>query len=131
VARVTRLLTWVDIDDRSGGESIRARLDAVLDDGRRLVLLDDRGWSGSGGASAFGLYGEDIEETARMVVGPDGPGDGITQEEMDDGHWRTLTDRLRVQGVDVDRDGLRSLPHDVEVSERLQAQVARNRARAD
>jgi hypothetical protein len=129
VTRVARLVTSADIDDRSGGQSIRARLDAELQDGMRITLLDDRGWSGSGGAAAFGRYGEDVAETARMVVGPDGAYGEITQAEMDAGHWQFLADRLREHGVEIDGTELSALPHDVEVSERLQAQVARNRSR--
>ncbi len=46
---VTRLVTYVDIDDRDArGISVSALHHAVLDDGRRIVLLDDRGWGGRG-----------------------------------------------------------------------------------
>ena len=130
MATVRRLVTFADIDGRSGGTSIRARLDAALEDGTRIVLLDDRGWSGSGGAAAFGLYGEDIAETARMVVGPDGAWGEFTQADMDAGHWRTLAGKLAAHGVEIDPGELSRLPHDVEISDRLQAQVARNRSRA-
>jgi hypothetical protein len=51
MTRVARLLTLVDLNDGhdEGPEARRldvsARLEAVLADGRRVVLLDDRGWS--------------------------------------------------------------------------------------
>ena len=45
---VVRLVTYADIGDDDGDPlvmSVSLRQDAVLADGRRLVLLDDRGWS--------------------------------------------------------------------------------------
>lgn len=72
MADVTRLLTFVYIDDRDArGLSVSALHQAVLDDGRRVVLLDDRGGTSSKGAAAAPVA--DIEETARVVVGPDEP----------------------------------------------------------
>ena len=55
MAAVTRLVTFVDIDDADDAGpdarsmSVTARHEAVLADGRRVVLLDDRGWSGTQG----------------------------------------------------------------------------------
>ncbi len=50
MSTVERLVTVIDIDDRDpGARSIRARHEAALADGRRFVLLDDRGWSSSAG----------------------------------------------------------------------------------
>ena len=54
-----------------------ARHEAVLDDGRRLLLLDDRGWTealrGAGANEIDDLWAltseRDIVETARVVVG--------------------------------------------------------------
>ena len=62
---------------------------------------------------------EDIEETARVVVGPDAPPDGYMQEGMEAGHWAYLAGLLRQQGVAVDATELTRLPHDVVLSERL------------
>jgi hypothetical protein len=78
VSAVTRLLTRVDVagpDART--VAVTARLDAVLADGRRVVLLDDRGWSGSGGWAHE--TAAEIERTARFVVGPDEPFEGHSQ----------------------------------------------------
>ena len=46
---VARLVTLVDVDngDAARSVSLSARQEAVLVDGRRFVLLGDRGWSGS------------------------------------------------------------------------------------
>jgi hypothetical protein len=68
---------------------------------------------------------EDNEETARVVVGPDEPPDGYTQEDMEAGHWAYLAGSLRQQGVAVDATELTRLPHDVVLSERLLARVGR------
>jgi hypothetical protein len=96
---VTRLLTSVDINDADDDGpnahrmSVTARQEAVLEDGRRVVLLDDRGWSGS------------------------------TQAEMEAGHWETLARILRKKGAEVEAAELRQLPHDVELSTRLRVRA--------
>ncbi|MET9853887.1 hypothetical protein ABZY57_13160 [Streptomyces sp. NPDC006450] len=124
---VTRLVTYTDLDVGATSArqlSVSARLEAVLADGRSVVLLDDRGWSSSGPADIRALSSaEDIEETARTVVGPDEPFDGMTQEQMAAGHWGYLADVLGQQGVDVPAHELRRLPHDVVLSERLRAWI--------
>ena len=139
MAAVARLLTLVDLSDGhdEGPDARRldvsARLEAVLDDGRRVVLLDDRGWSEVGhidwdhrptpeerarverGIRIWaGQTAEDMAETARAVVGPDEPGDD---------HRAALADDLRRLGVDVDAAALEALPHDVELSERVLARI--------
>ena len=63
--------------------SVSARHEAVLVNGR-CVLLDDRGWSLSGGT--FDIWAvtsvEDIVDTARVVVGPDEPFGSRSHEDM-------------------------------------------------
>jgi hypothetical protein len=148
VTDVTHLLTVVDVDgaddDGPVGRriSVEVRHDAVLADGRHVVLLDDRGWSSSLGVfstdgtpppvdwrdrlpSAWSFETvEGLQETARMVVGPDEPPDGRTHAEMEAGHWDALAGVLRQQGVEVGGAELSRLPHHVELSERLLARVA-------
>ena len=95
---VARLVTLVDLRDNDLGSqvSFSARHEAVLEDGRHLLLLDDRGWSTSllrsttDSDSAEDILDfwavtsrEDIEETTRQVVGPDEPFDGRSQEDME------------------------------------------------
>jgi hypothetical protein len=109
-----------------------------------VLLLDDRGWTWSSlitvqaGASdpdsrreqhpdMWAMTSvEDIEQTARMVVGPDEPSDGFSQEDAEQGHWAYLTDVLRQHGVVGDASDLRRLPHDVVLSDRLLARVGRS-----
>jgi hypothetical protein len=144
MSAVTRLVTFVDLADGVGDTrqtAFSARHEAVLLDGRRVLLLDDRGWTWSSliavqaGASDRDSTREqqpdiwattsveDIEQTARMVVGPDEPTDGYSQEDAEQGHWAYLSDVLGQHGVVVDALDLRRLPHDVVVSERLLARV--------
>jgi hypothetical protein len=138
VARVARLLTLVDLveDDIEGQMSFSARHEAELDDGRRLLLLDDRGWTSSlllpaanppsaGDLADFwaATSVEEIVDTSRWVVGADEPFGGRSQEDMERDHRSHLVEILRQQGVAVDADELKALPHDVVLSERLLALV--------
>lgn len=124
---VTRLVTYTDLHVGATSArqlSVSARLEAELADGRSVVLLDDRGWSTSGPAGIPALTStEDIEETARTVVGPDEPFGGRTQEQMAAGHWGYLAGILGRHGVDVPAHELERLPHDVVLSERLRAWI--------
>jgi hypothetical protein len=142
---VMRLVTFVEVRDDAADArqmSVSARHEAVLADGRHLLLLEDRGWTSSqaifrleGGACDASSWGQDvpniwamtsveeIENTARMVVGPDEPFDGRSQEDMEAAHWVFLAEVLRQQGVIVAPAELRRLPHDVVLGERLLARV--------
>jgi hypothetical protein len=112
---------------------VSARHEAVLEDGRRLLLLDDRGWTeaprGAGANEIDDLWAltseRDIVETARVVVGPDEAFDGRSQDDMETDHWNTLAETLRGHGVVVDASELRRLPHDVVLSDRLRARLGR------
>jgi hypothetical protein len=122
MAEVTRLLTYIDIDDRDPrGLSVSARHQAVLSDGSRVVLLDDRGWTSSRGVPASPE--EDIERTARVVVGPDEPFGDHSQADMEVMHWEPLVRTLGEHGIAADATRLRELPHDVECSDRLLARI--------
>jgi len=138
VAAVRRLLTIVDIadEDDDGPDarrmSVSARHEAVLADGRRVVLLDDRGWSEelAGVSEDEDLPGvwaietvEEIERTARTVVGPDEPFDDRTAADMEAGHWDSLARVLRQEGIEVDAADLSGLPHEVELSDRVLERV--------
>jgi hypothetical protein len=145
VSAVTRLVTFVDLAEGVGDThqtSFSARHEAVLLDGRRVLLLDDRGWSWSSlitfqagdrdsrreqHPDMWAMTSvEDIQQTARMVVGPDEPSDGFSQEDAEQGHWAYLSDVLRQHGVVGDASDLRRLPHDVVLSDRLLARVGRS-----
>jgi hypothetical protein len=133
--RVVRLVTLADVreDADVGGISVSARHEAVLEDGSRLLLLDDRGWTealrGAGANEIDDLWvltpEHHIVETTRVVVGPDEPYGGRTQDDMDTDHWNALAETLRAHGVVVDASELRQLPHDVVLSDRLRARLGR------
>ncbi|TDC25279.1 hypothetical protein E1265_07360 [Streptomyces sp. 8K308] len=124
---VTRLVTHAELDEADTTArqlSVSARLEAVLADGRSVVLLDDRGWGSSGENVRASTTVEDIEDTARMVVGPDEPFGDETREQAEGGHWAALADILKRQGVDADGPELARLPHDVTLGNRLHAWLA-------
>lgn len=126
---VARLVTFAEVREDGSDErqmSISARHEAVLQDGRRLLLLDDRGWTTSvrGADDIWAVTSvEEIESEARMVVGPDEPFEGRTQADMEADHWAYLAEILRAQGVVVEAKELRELPHEVVLGERLLARL--------
>ncbi len=130
--RVVRLETLADAADtgRPGDISVSCRLEAVMDDGGRLLLLDGRGWTA-------GLRGPDTEtmdawavasereiaETARVVVGPDEAYGDRSQADMEASHWSMLAGALGAHGVAADAGELARLPHDVVFGAGLRALV--------
>src|SRR5215210_9581733 len=106
MAAVARFLTFVDIRDEDDDGpaarrmSVAVRHQAVLPDGRRVVLLGDRGWSeqlrvvwydepskqGRRLSELPGIWAyatvDEMERTARDALGPDEPFAGHTPEDM-------------------------------------------------
>ncbi len=134
MAAVVRLMTVVELhEDRDPLEmSVAARHEAVLDNGRRVVLLGDRGWTeglrgagATGGADIWRSASEhEIAETARVVVGPDEPFGGRTRSDMERSPWNTLADTLRAHGVSAEGSELSRLPHEIVLGERLRARLS-------
>ncbi len=123
MAEVERLLTIVDLDEQDQtGRSVWAHLYVVLSTGERRLLLDDRGWGGSAEIAREGLL--QIEDTARMVVGPDGPGPGETDQEMEAWYWEWMEHKLHDAGIGAEAGELKALPHEVEIGERLRHRLA-------
>jgi hypothetical protein len=119
---VKRLVTFADIVDASSERvEVAARHELELTDGRRVLLLDDRGWGSSRSWAKISV--ESVQRTTRMVVGPDEPPAGRSQEDMEALHWGALQEAAQRQGVMVDAGELRKLPHDVVLSERLLARI--------
>ena len=127
MVQVTRLLTLVEVDDPVLDPrrlSVSARHEAVLSDGRRVPLLTDRGWSVSGPPDAWAeTTVEEIEQTARTVVGPDEPFGRRSREDMAADHWTGLAGLLRRHDVQVDPEQLERLPHGVVLGEQLLARL--------
>lgn len=157
MSAVTRLVTFVDLNDADDAGpasrrmmSVTARHEAVLADGRRVVLLDDRGWSeqlvvvecgkrseqdrGRAELDPPSVWAsqtvEELTRTARVVVGPDEPFEGRSQADMKAGHWDTLARILRRHGVEIAAGRLHALRHDVELSDRVLARIADGRRNA-
>ena len=120
MSNVIRLVTYADVyhhPPQPGDVSISARHELELADGRRVLLLNDRGWGSSGTWAEQSV--SVIEGNARTVVGPDEPPKGRSQEEEAALHWAYLQSIAQRQGVAVDADELRQLPHDVVLSRQL------------
>src|SRR5699024_5820643 len=105
--------------------SLSALFMAVLDDGRRLTVLDDRGWTESGPPDIWRHTSvESITTQARTVVGPDEPREGHSAEASESDHWEYLAGVLDQQGVQIAAGELQRLPHDVELTERLRNRLS-------
>ena len=129
MAAVERLVTVADIEDEVADDrhvSVKARHEAVLTDGRRVVLLDDRGWGSTQLWTA--ISAEEVQETTRMVVGPDEPPEDRTWQDMQADHWSHLARILRRHGVAADAHRLGRLRHDVVLSERLLVRIGHDPA---
>ena len=129
MVHVTRLVTSVEVDDAVADPrrlSVSASHDAVLSNGDRVLLLNDRGRSISGPPDIWSsMSAAEIANTARMVVGPDEAFDGYSQEDMEASHWAFLAAVLRRQGAaEIEGPALRELPHDVVLGERLLARLS-------
>ncbi|GAA2736417.1 hypothetical protein GCM10009867_21060 [Pedococcus aerophilus] len=126
---MTRLVTSVEVDDAVADPrrlSVSAIHEAVLSNGDRVLLLNDRGWSISGPPDVWSSMSvAEIANTARMVVGPDEAFDGYSQEDMKASHWAFLAAVLRRQSAaDIEGPALRELPHDVVLGKRLLARLS-------
>ena len=119
MAAVARLVTLLELADDGDGVDVCARQEAELNDGRRVLLLDDRGWSSSPGIGRL----DQIEVTARTVVGPDEPTGARTQAEAWASHWNALATILERHGVVIDATTLSCLRHDVVIGDRLGALI--------
>lgn len=122
VPTAQRLVTFADVNDQAGDKvSVSAFHVVELDDGSRVLLLDDRGWGSSGTWAMCSV--DEIQETTRMVVGPDEPAAGLSYEDEEQLHWAYLQQIAQRRGVAVDAYELSQLPHDVVLTERLRACV--------
>ena len=134
MAEVLELVTVADLREDDAGRrriSVSVRQEAVLDDGRRVVLVDGRGWAselrGAGAAEVPDIWTTtteaEIARQARVVVGPDEPFAGRSHEAMAREHWQALAAVVRAHGVAVDGEQLRSLPDRVELGPALLARL--------
>ncbi|MEW1960461.1 hypothetical protein [Kineococcus sp. NPDC059986] len=133
MSNARRLITSIDINETTGPEfnndhrsSISALHELELADGRRLTLLDDRGWSSSGPSNIWAHESlQGLTETARTVVGPDEPPEGRTHEEEAALHWAYLADVAQEHGVSIEASELAALRHDVDVNPAIRGRLTR------
>jgi hypothetical protein len=92
---------------------------ALLDNGERVTLHAERGWSGRRFPSGSVWAGETVEkitETVLAVVLPD-------SENGDEHPWEWLAELAQAQGIDVTAAQLRQVPYEVVLTERVLQQL--------
>ena len=103
-----------------GGISFQVEEFAVLADGRRVRLHAERGFTLSAGVDPWQFVTlESLEAAVRATVLPDD-----AEQTGDDHPWEWLAELLRDHGVAASPEQLRTLPYDVELSDRLRARLA-------
>ena len=101
------------------GVHFRVEEFAVLADGRRIRLHAERGFTLSGGVDPWeGLTLENLDASVRATVLPDD-----AEDTGEDHPWEWLSELLLVQGIGASPEQLQIVPYDVELSDRLRAQV--------
>lgn len=100
-----------------GQVDVKARHELELDDGRRVLLLNDRGYGGTCAWNKTTLA--DVEVQIRTAVGPDEPFDNLSARDMEAAHWEALAALAQQHGVPVAAVDLQRLRHDVVISESI------------
>jgi hypothetical protein len=100
--------------DEARSQSFSVREFVTLEDGRRVILHEDRGFTiglGSSRETAADLRRyETLESLTRLVLNTVLPDDDVPAE---DHPWSWLADLARARGLNVSADDLRSLPYEV------------------
>lgn len=119
-----RLVTTMDLDERDSVQvSVALLLELEVEEGVRVALLSDRGWSESQDWSDVTL--DHLKRTAVVAVGPDEPFDDYTQEQLASDHWGALARVATRKGIPVDARTIANLPHSVEATARLLTLLSR------
>jgi hypothetical protein len=94
--------------DETHSQSFSVSEFVTLEDGRRVILHEDRGFTigGSGDIRAHETL-ETMNRNVSNVVLPD------DDEVADDHPWSWLADLARARGLDVTAEDLRGLPYEV------------------
>jgi hypothetical protein len=122
---VARLVTYASLRELTSSRySVDLRHFARLDDGREILLLDDRGFSGASRSAGITLSRQQVELDARTCVGPDEPVGEQTWEQVEARHWEFIAERLGAAGVTISADEVGLLEHDVVLDERLRAALS-------
>ena len=102
--------------------SVGVLFQAQLEDGRCIVLLDDRGFSTS--AQWQQVTPAEIRATSLVVVGPDEPSPGQTQAEALHDYWEYIASLLAAQQIQEPTEELVKLEHEFRFGPRLQRLLA-------
>jgi hypothetical protein len=98
----------------------------TLEDGRRVTLHEDRGftigWRSSGESGSGDIWGhETLESMTRNVLNVVLPDD---DECADDHPWSWLADLARARGLNVTTEDLRGLPYEVIFTDKVHRWLA-------
>ena len=111
--------------DEARSQSFSVSEFVTLEDGRRVLLNEDRGFTiglGSARESSAdlrrGLTIEVLTRQALNVVRPD------DDDAPEDHPWTWLADLARARGLNVSADDLRSLPYEVILTEKVRRWLA-------
>jgi hypothetical protein len=107
--------------DGSGDQSFSVSEFATLEDGRRVILHDERGftlgWRSSGESGSGDVREhETLESLTRDVLNVVLPDD---DECAEDHPWSWLADLARARGLNVTAEDLRALPYEVIFTEKV------------
>lgn len=101
-------------------------MEAVLNGGRHVTVLADRGWGASGPSGVWSYESaESVITTARMCVGPDEPAEGESHAQAEADYWASVVHLLSERGISATADDLAHLPHHVVLSDRVQTRLAK------
>ncbi|HEV8670936.1 MAG TPA: hypothetical protein VGS01_09410 [Candidatus Limnocylindria bacterium] len=127
--RVVGLGAICDLDprtpDKARSQSFSVREFVTLEDGRRVILHEDRGFTiglGSSRETVADLRrGETKESLTRNVLAVVLPDDDAPAEAHP---WSWLADLARARGLNVTADDLRSLPYEVTFADKVRRWLA-------
>jgi hypothetical protein len=110
----------------SGDQSFSVSEFVTLEDGRRVILHDDRGftlgWRSSGESDSGDVREhETLESLTRDVLNVVLPDD---DEPAEDHPWTWLADLARARGLNVSADDLRSLAYEVTFTDKVRRWLA-------
>ncbi len=139
-SQVVALGAWCDYETDEeasatpGGANFRVHEFAILEDGRRITIRDDLGFTSwahlpnatvaeRADASWRRITRESLEREIRTnIVVPD------ETDFVDEHPYEWLRELLRRQGIEVTEEHLRAVPYTVEFSERLERRLAELRS---
>ncbi|WP_104112055.1 hypothetical protein [Arthrobacter sp. N199823] len=119
MAAISRFVSTADVHEGAQPErvSVSVLFEAELDNGESVLVLDDRGWNSS--QPWADASQEQIESTARVVVGPDEPYGDQTATGAVTAYWNYIQNILAQHGLETSPAELPAIPHDVVLSQSI------------